>query len=142
MTRNELNLQLSDIEKRYADKEIVTPEGTLHIYYIFKAGQIGWENYFDNFKYTKKNFERAKEYLLDSFGYCGRDSRLTAIKKCYLESDDEKNDFKYSTDIKQEFGKDCFVSNGEPYPLCKGNGNEKCQDCCQYEDYELYHSPY
>lgn len=37
---------------------------------------------------------------------------------------------------------DCFVSNGELYPLCKGNGDEKCHDCCQYEDYEQYHSPY
>lgn len=36
----------------------------------------------------------------------------------------------------------CFVSNGEPYPLCKGNGEDKCHDCCVYEDYEDYHSPY
>lgn len=37
---------------------------------------------------------------------------------------------------------DCFISNEEPYPLCKGNGTEKCHDCCLYEDYEQYHSPY
>lgn len=37
---------------------------------------------------------------------------------------------------------DCFVSNEEPYPLCKGIGKEKCHNCCIYEDYEKYHSPY
>lgn len=36
----------------------------------------------------------------------------------------------------------CFVSNGEPYSLCKGNGEDKCHDCCVYENYEEYHSPY
>lgn len=33
----------------------------------------------------------------------------------------------------------CFISNGEPYPLCKGNG-ENCHDCCLYENYEEHHS--
>lgn len=37
---------------------------------------------------------------------------------------------------------ECFISNEEPYPLCKGNGKEKCHDCCYYENYEEYHSPY
>ena len=37
---------------------------------------------------------------------------------------------------------ECFISNEDPYPLCKGNGEEKCHDCCLYEDYEKYHSPY
>lgn len=37
---------------------------------------------------------------------------------------------------------ECFISNGEVYPLCKGKGEEKCHDCCQYEDYELYHNPH
>lgn len=96
MTRNELNLKLDDIEKKYEDKEITTPEGILHVYYVFKAGQIGWEKYFDGFTSTKKNFERAKEYIAQTFGYCGRDSSLTAIKKCYLESDNEKNIFHYT----------------------------------------------
>lgn len=32
--------------------------------------------------------------------------------------------------------------NKEPYQLCKGNGTEKRHDCCLYEDYEQYHSPY
>ena len=93
MTREELKLQLSDAEKRYEDKEIATSEGVLHIYYIFKAGQVGWEKYFNLCTSTKKNFEKAKEYLLETFGYCGRVSSLTAIKKCYLESDNEKNVF-------------------------------------------------
>jgi len=37
---------------------------------------------------------------------------------------------------------DCFISNEEPYPLCKGRGEKKCHNCCIYEDYEKYHSPY
>ena len=35
----------------------------------------------------------------------------------------------------------CFISNGELYPLCTGK-EEKCHDCCLYEDFEEYHSPY
>lgn len=35
----------------------------------------------------------------------------------------------------------CFISNGDLYPLCKGK-EEKCHDCCLYEDFEEYHSPY
>ena len=90
MTREELNLQLSDIEKRYEDKEITTSERIIHVYYIFKAGQIGWEEYFDKCKNTKKNFEEAKAYVLRNFGYLGRDSNLIAMKRCYLEADEEK----------------------------------------------------
>lgn len=41
-----------------------------------------------------------------------------------------------------ETKENCFVSNGESYPLCKGNGKNKCHDCCLYEDYEMYHTPY
>lgn len=37
---------------------------------------------------------------------------------------------------------DCFISNENPYPLCKGRGEDKCHNCCIYEDYEEYHSPY
>lgn len=37
---------------------------------------------------------------------------------------------------------ECFNPNNDPYPLCKGNGKERCHDCCLYEDYERYHSPY
>lgn len=37
---------------------------------------------------------------------------------------------------------DCFISNEDPYPLCSGCGQEKCHDCCLYEDYEEYNSPY
>lgn len=37
---------------------------------------------------------------------------------------------------------ECFSSNGDVYPLCVGNGSKECSDCCVYEDYELYHSPY
>ena len=36
----------------------------------------------------------------------------------------------------------CYKSNNEPYPLCVGNGSEKCHDCCIYENYEDYHPPY
>lgn len=35
-----------------------------------------------------------------------------------------------------------YVSNQEAYPLCKGIGEEKCHNCCLYENYEEYHSPY
>ena len=37
---------------------------------------------------------------------------------------------------------ECYNSNEEPYPLCKGNGSDRCKDCCIYENYEVYHSPY
>lgn len=43
---------------------------------------------------------------------------------------------------KQEAYPDCFIQNKEAYPLCKGNNCKKCHDCCLYEDYEKYHSPY
>lgn len=36
----------------------------------------------------------------------------------------------------------CFLPNDKAYPLCKGNGKSKCQDCNLYENYEEYHSPY
>lgn len=96
MTREELNLQLEEIEEKYKDKEIETPEGILFVYYVFKAGQAGWEQYFDRFDNTKKNFEQAKDYLLNTFGYCGRDSRLIAIKKCCLDSENEVKRFPFS----------------------------------------------
>lgn len=44
--------------------------------------------------------------------------------------------------IPNDTNEKCFVSNGEPYPLCKGNGENKCHDCCVYENYEEYHFPY
>lgn len=48
--------------------------------------------------------------------------------------------------LKEDYDKyvmpDCFVSNNDPYPLCKGCGEEKCKNCCIYEDYENYNSPY
>lgn len=37
---------------------------------------------------------------------------------------------------------DCYISNNEPYPLCKGNGEIKCRDCCWFEDYTDYNSPH
>lgn len=36
----------------------------------------------------------------------------------------------------------CYISNEEPYPLCKGNGEIKCRDCCWFEDYTEYNSPH
>lgn len=36
----------------------------------------------------------------------------------------------------------CYTSNGEPYPLCTGNGAKKCEQCCLNESYEKYHDPY
>lgn len=44
--------------------------------------------------------------------------------------------------IPNDTNEKCFVSNEEAYPLCKGNGENKCHNCCIYEDYEAYHSPY
>lgn len=29
---------------------------------------------------------------------------------------------------------DCYTPNDNPYPLCKGNGSEKCEVCCWYEN--------
>lgn len=37
---------------------------------------------------------------------------------------------------------ECFVSNGAPYPLCKGGKGDKCHECCLYENYEEYNSPF
>ena len=37
---------------------------------------------------------------------------------------------------------ECYITNGEAYPVCKGSGEEKCHDCCLFENYEEYHSPY
>lgn len=37
---------------------------------------------------------------------------------------------------------ECYVPNDDPYPLCVGNGSEKCHECCIYEDYEKYNDPY
>ena len=36
----------------------------------------------------------------------------------------------------------CYVSNEEVYPLCKGNGEKRCHDCCLFEDYDVYNSPF
>ena len=44
-------------------------------------------------------------------------------------------------DMSNRADKECFISNGEPYPLCKGKG-EQCHECCLYENYEEYNSPY
>ena len=30
----------------------------------------------------------------------------------------------------------------EVYPLCKGNGEKECHDCCLFEDYDVYNSPF
>lgn len=95
MSKEELNAKLSELEKSYKDVEIPTPEGIVHVYYAFKAGQKLWEKHFDRFNSTEKNFKEAKEYILDSFGYLGRDSSLVAIKKCYIESENEETVFEY-----------------------------------------------
>ncbi len=47
-----------------------------------------------------------------------------------------------TTTIDDEKEPDCYISNNEPYPLCKGNGEIKCQDCCLFEDYTDYNSPH
>ena len=44
-------------------------------------------------------------------------------------------------DMSNRADKECFISNGETYPLCKGKG-EQCHECCLYENYEEYNSPY
>lgn len=36
----------------------------------------------------------------------------------------------------------CYKQNNNPYPLCIGNKNDECKNCCLYEDYEKYHDPY
>lgn len=36
----------------------------------------------------------------------------------------------------------CYISNEEPYPLCKGNRENKCRDCCVFEDYTDYNQPH
>lgn len=31
---------------------------------------------------------------------------------------------------------ECFTpEENNPYPLCVGNGNERCKECCLYIDY-------
>lgn len=44
-------------------------------------------------------------------------------------------------DMSNRADEECFISNGETYPLCKGKG-EQCHECCLYENYEEYNSPY
>ena len=92
MTKEDMKLKLTEIGKEYQDEEITIGNDIFHIYYIFKAGQIGWEKYFDSFSDSQKNFEKAKEHLLKSFGYCGRNSSLIAIKKCYCISNNKKEE--------------------------------------------------
>lgn len=96
MTREDMKLKLEKMGKEYQDEEITIGNDTFHIYYIFEAGQIGWEKYFDSFSDSQKNFEEAKEHLLRSFGYCGRNSRLIAIKKCYCVSNKKEEIFNFS----------------------------------------------
>ena len=48
----------------------------------------------------------------------------------------------YSNIFEDEKEPDCYISNNEPYPLCKGNGEIKCRDCCWFEDYTDYNSPH
>ena len=43
---------------------------------------------------------------------------------------------------KNEKEPECYISNNEPYPLCKGNGEIKCRECCWFEDYTDYNSPH
>lgn len=93
MTKDELYEKLTELENKYQDKTIETPEGTLHIYYIFKAGQMGWTKYFDRYHNTSKNFEEAKEHILRTFGYLGRDSQLIAFKKGYFKTESDTNVF-------------------------------------------------
>lgn len=33
----------------------------------------------------------------------------------------------------------CYTPNNDTYPLCKGNGEQKCKHCCLYEDMEETH---
>lgn len=44
-------------------------------------------------------------------------------------------------DMSNRADKECFISNGETHPLCKGKG-EQCHECCLYENYDEYNSPY
>ena len=63
MTRKEIEVRLAEIGEEYQDAEITIGNDIFHIYYIFEAGQIGWEKYFDSFSDSQKNFEKAKEHL-------------------------------------------------------------------------------
>lgn len=37
-------------------------------------------------------------------------------------------------DINKTGTPDCYKPNTNPYPLCIGNGNDYCKDCCLYEN--------
>ena len=37
-------------------------------------------------------------------------------------------------DFEKTESPDCYTPNDSPYPLCKGNGSEKCEVCCWYEN--------
>lgn len=60
--------------------------------------------------------------------------------RVYLWSEGLKMAFEQLALKKKE--ENCFISNGEAYPLCKGTKAKKCHDCCLYEDYESYHAPF
>jgi hypothetical protein len=33
----------------------------------------------------------------------------------------------------------CYKPNGNPYPLCVGDGSDECMKCCLYEDMDEGH---
>ena len=91
----EVEKLLEEIANKYKDTTIETEFGEAKIYYVFIAGQVGWGQSFDRFCETEKNFKQAKEYILNHFGYLGRDSKITAIRKCYFLDNKETTVFKY-----------------------------------------------
>lgn len=59
-----------------------------------------------------------------------------------LESIKDKLPFTNGVIEEDEKEPDCYISNNDPYPLCKGDGEIKCRNCCWFEDYTEYHSPH
>ena len=96
MNKEQVIKMLDEMENKYKDITITTEFGLAKIYYVFLAGQVGWEKHFDRFCKTEENFKQAKESILNDFGYLGRDSKITAIRKCRFLDNKETTVFKYS----------------------------------------------
>lgn len=96
--------------------------------------------------YHKLSTIYSCDYCICDQGYCNDKSCLENIVKCVRGQMDTLTDFGSIKDpstctgeieapISKEKMDNCYISNGETYPLCKGQpGNNKCKDCNMYED--------
>ena len=86
-------------------------------------------------EYLSVNVKSAERYGIENFGEkrCIQHSYRCAVKCIYRRRMKMKKEYEEYEEYEEP---ECFTpEENNPYPLCVGNGNERCNECCLYVDY-------